>query len=868
MFLYDQYKQAREQSELNAIKNSWHRDTLHIEKLAWPLRTHQIEALSRLEHYEAYLQDSCQERYLLFHMATGSGKTLVMASAILYYYTLGYRQFMFISEKNVLLDKTRQVLCNPDHAKYHFAKPLRYKGKTLTLRAVDTVQPSSDTDIYISFKSIQTLQNELDENKARENATHAEDLKREKTVFLVDEAHHFTDCTNTDEKRWKGVLEGGHSLHPIGLLHLHPENRILGFSATLKEENTAFKEQYQKRVLYNYNFKKYREAGYTKEPELLALNMSANERILLACLNSLYRQYISGKSYDLPNFTPKILVKFPKRTVADEYYNGFESYLKRQSKETITRLIYSLDDGLRIKENLIALIEQYEAYDLLMANFSPYKSRVLLIHGSTKDKEASIRELNHMDEPDTRIRMVFAVDMLNEGWDVLSLFDIVRYAESDSATKQVVLSDVQLIGRGARYYPFKYSHFPDNDKRKSTQGALINNIDGLETLTYFTDTHNRYLAKLKAEAEAQIGGLVENKTPVECVSRLKDSFKHSNVWRKGRFISNQFVEFQPVSLQELESRLKDPAITKITRLNKTFTASSQTYLYSQSDTSTRQLQSNESINWEHMCETDKGWYQRWLMVLLDVMDETPYFRGDSLFRKIQGRNRTAFAETCLNALLPHIVWENYSVEDRNLAEVLADISAYIDSILLPLTRQAIERNMGCQELKADWLYEVMEKRLKDGKVIQLLSNPPKAMDLSKEDFYVFDTFYGNNLEQDVIQKIRTVIASLKRRYQEVYLIRNEGFLKLWGEQGSGFEPDFLLYTYQEKIPQFHYVFIEPKNDKLAMAEQWKQSLLDNVFNERLYTDHKILVLPFVTETTIGQLPSDLENVLLYSNRVL
>jgi len=40
--------------------------------------------------------------------------------------------------------------------------------------------------------------------------------------------------------------------------------------------------------------------------------------------------------------------------------------------------------------------------------------------------------LNTLEDKNNRIRAVFAVQKLNEGWDVLNLFDIVRLYESRS----------------------------------------------------------------------------------------------------------------------------------------------------------------------------------------------------------------------------------------------------------------------------------------------------------------------------------------------------------------------------------------------------------------------------------------------------
>lgn len=45
--------------------------------------------------------------HLLFHMATGSGKTMMMALAMLYLYEQGYRNFLFFVSSNNIVEKTR-----------------------------------------------------------------------------------------------------------------------------------------------------------------------------------------------------------------------------------------------------------------------------------------------------------------------------------------------------------------------------------------------------------------------------------------------------------------------------------------------------------------------------------------------------------------------------------------------------------------------------------------------------------------------------------------------------------------------------------------------------------------------------------------
>jgi len=79
---------------------------------------------------------------------------------------------------------------------------------------------------------------------------------------------------------------------------------------------------------------------------------------------------------------------------------------------------------------------------------------------ANNDAEAELNQilLNTLEDENNPIRAVFAVKKLNEGWDVLNLFDIVRLYEDrdgkDGKPGKTTLSEAQLIGRGARYYPF------------------------------------------------------------------------------------------------------------------------------------------------------------------------------------------------------------------------------------------------------------------------------------------------------------------------------------------------------------------------------------------------------------------------------
>ena len=81
------------------------------------------------------------------------------------------------------------------------------------------------------------------------------------------------------------------------------------------------------------------------------------------------------------------------------------------------------------------------------------------------DNAVLLNSLGNINNP---IRVVFAVAKLNEGWDVLNLYDIVRISEGAGTTRTATDSEAQLIGRGARYFPFVYE-----GERKVTNAGLI-----------------------------------------------------------------------------------------------------------------------------------------------------------------------------------------------------------------------------------------------------------------------------------------------------------------------------------------------------------------------------------------------------------
>ena len=69
---------------------------------------------------------------------------------------------------------------------------------------------------------------------------------------------------------------------------------------------------------------------------------------------------------------------------------------------------------------------------------------------------------------------------------------------------------------------------------------------------------------------------------------------------------------------------------------------------------------------------------------------------------------------------------------------------------------------------------------------------------------------------------------MRRKYEKVYLIRNERQLVLYSfDAGERFEPDYLLILCKRNATGYdqYQVFVEPKGSHLLLQDQWKEDFL-------------------------------------------
>ena len=115
------------------------------------LRPYQSEAFERFLYYLGNERLCQKPSQILFHMATGSGKTLIMAGAILHLYSKGYRNFLFFVNSDNIINKTRDNFLNQNSRKYLFSETISFGVQKPIIKEVDNFQSTFDDCINIVF---------------------------------------------------------------------------------------------------------------------------------------------------------------------------------------------------------------------------------------------------------------------------------------------------------------------------------------------------------------------------------------------------------------------------------------------------------------------------------------------------------------------------------------------------------------------------------------------------------------------------------------------------------------------------------------------------------------------------------------------
>ncbi len=524
------------------------------ENLSKELRFYQEKAL---KYYYANF-DSIKQRHLMFNMATGSGKTLIMAALMLDCYKKGYRNFIFFVNSTSILEKTKANFANKYSSKYLFKENINIDSKNIEINIINNLSESKDDCINIYFTTIQALFS-LFKNE-RENSLSFEDLKDKRLVFLADEAHHLNSDTkskneNEIKEGWEAIIKRAYESNN--------ENLLFEFSATIPQEFNVL-EKYQDKIIYEYTLREFCKDGYSKRIFLVKYdNDSLEHRFLGAVLCSLYRELLAQKY----NIVLKPVVLFKSESIKESMQNqekfiDFIDNLESLHIEDFYKNINKESDLLN--KSLEFFKKEYQnTYAKTIVNFLKNNFKTLYMLNTNDDKELEKNQilLNSLEEKDNQIRVIFCVDKLNEGWDVLNLFDIVRLGNK-KASKTITTKEAQLIGRGARYYPFKSDLFDFDDEfkfKRKYDSDLENELNALEKLTYHTRNDVEFIKQLNESMNKEGLLFEEEKTRIDLIvnEKIKEIIKNNKIYyANNKRIKKRDLKNFYITRIEMEQKIK------------------------------------------------------------------------------------------------------------------------------------------------------------------------------------------------------------------------------------------------------------------------------------------------------------------------
>ena len=779
-----------------------------------PLRPYQINALENFIFYNSDpIYKKIENKHLLFHMATGSGKTNIIASSMLYLYDQGYRDFIFFVNTQNIITKTKANLIDKYSSKYLFKDTMKIDINEIT----DNFDSSKRDSINIMFTTIHKLHSDL--GLIKENSISYADFEDKKIVLIADEAHHLNSEFKTGKKnKTDDANNSSWSTTKNKILHSNKNNILLEFTATAEiNNNPRVKEHYQDKIIAEYPLVKFREDKYSKDIRLISDGLTQEQRVLQSIMISEYRQMVAEKEINLA-IKPIIMFKNPKGIKNVD--TSFDNFVKQIEKLSVSNIsdIFS-QSSIKAISSLYELVKDDLERFLNRLKSSFAKEKCLVIYSTSADKEEKLKLLNSLEDVKNPIRAVFAVNVLNEGWDVLNLYDIVKLDEAKKATTATT-SEAQLIGRGARYYPFEYKK--DDKYKRKFDSDLSNPLRVLEEMYFYSVNDNEYIKSLK-DALKKEGLRDDNEEDNIIEFKIKESFLKDEMYQSGYIYLNEQI---PIN-QKQEIKGLDFYSCNYKRYPTKIDNSNNDILLLDDGNS------KEDVNYKY----HESFYIKDNLDLFRLaINKKPFFYFSNIKKYLP--NLTSISMFCNdNSYVSDVEFIISTTEKMDISEniKLKAFISYLDSL-----QNAIENNSRQYKGTKKFMPVRISDKLKNKKMKYKGSDKNISQDNS---WYVIESHKGTSEEHSFVNFIAENMSKIKDYYSDIKLIRNEKAFEIYAVEGvnngSRFEPDFILLAQHRKDSEYYQIFCEPKGEHLLEKDSWKEELLKGITS---LTDNNKLIL--------------------------
>lgn len=215
-----------------------------------------------------------------------------------------------------------------------------------------------------------------------------------RTLILNDEAHHVANAPASEIGKWKSFLCDPN----FGFKY------VIGVSGTCYVGNEYFSD-----VVYRYSLRQAMEQGFVKKIHYVA-EMPDNPQTENEKWQLIYNRH-------------------------NDIKHKLDSKKIRPISIIVTRDIKSCKEIAEKLKLFLAEVEKETVQDV--------EEKVLVVYTGAPD----LMRLSEVDEPHNKVEWILSVSMLNEGWDVKRVFQIVPHEKRAFESKLLI---AQVLGRGLR----------------------------------------------------------------------------------------------------------------------------------------------------------------------------------------------------------------------------------------------------------------------------------------------------------------------------------------------------------------------------------------------------------------------------------
>ena len=683
-------------------------------------------------------------------------------------------------------------------------------------------------------------------NVVKEQSLNYDVFEDKKIVLIADEAHHLNAST---KKKTKEEIENELSWEYTvdKILKINAENVLLEFTATCDLNDENIKKEYEDKIVFDYDLKKFRLDGYSKEISTMRTDYDQNDRmdrVLLALIFSQYRlKLFQDNKIDVK---PCVLLKSDTIEHSNENIDAFINLINNLDGSQIENLLNSLNnkDIINVKNYIL---KNNISYDSLAREIQDgFGESHIISANDDSDIEEKQKILNSLEDNNNSYRAIFEVKKLDEGWDVLNLFDIVRmYETRQSGDKKLApstMSEAQLIGRGARYYPFKISE-DDLLYQRKYDNDLENENRYLETLFYHCKNDSKYISEIH-QALVQTGAIDDKKQHITYI--LKDSFKEDDFYKYGKIFMNDKIEISRNSINSLDSSIRNKEYQI-----KTDTGLLDVDLIMEDNVNIKVTELKEfKISVSDIAKINYSIIRR----AINKYKALNFNNLKKLYPNLKSTKEFITNSNYMNDI-KIVIYSQYDIPSLDILykavlKIAGKISDYVLGIEKSYKGTYTFNSKNISKVFTNKTIEITNIK-EEGLGQPQKSSTLYSIDLSKKDWFVYEENYGTSEEKAFVKYFNDRVDEFKNKYEKIYLIRNERQMHLYSfDEGKRFEPDYVLFLIQkdnniksntnsenERQPRFEkvgnaikqfdqlQVFIEPKGNHLLLQDKWKEDFL-------------------------------------------